>query len=200
MKSKQKTNNKKKKGRFARKHGRQCEHGWFMVVDPSSQRIVSIQSQRVPENNPVVERALTRILHLYPNVNAFIMDRNCGFVQRARQVAELKQIKKYIIDKWHAFGRVKTCVCNPRVHRVLMQRLKGVNTQICEQTFARFREYSKVFNNLRAARHHFLVLLFSTKHNAGVDAGDIEYLNEYKTKRVHAGKKAQKRKSYTCRQ
>lgn len=52
-------------------------NGWFMVMDPKSSRIVSAIPMINPENNAIVTQSLESILDLYPNCNAYIMDRNC---------------------------------------------------------------------------------------------------------------------------
>lgn len=79
----------------------------------------------------------------------------------------------------HAKTHVASCPNSPlRVLR-LKRRLRGINTQICEQTFSWFRGYARTFNSLRALRHKFLVLYFAKKHNKLVEKGDHSHLNEF---------------------
>jgi hypothetical protein len=117
------------------KHGqvRHTTNGWFMITDPATGRILSVEQQIEPENNAVVEAALGKVLPLYPQVDTFIMDRNCKFAPTAGKAAKFRCIKFWCIDKFHAVKHSKKCVCNPNVHTRLERRLRGVNTSISEQ-------------------------------------------------------------------
>lgn len=83
-------------------------NGWFMVTEPSSQRILSVQLQKTPENNEVKGRALSRIVSLYKNLDLFIHDRACGFEKYARKQNELKQFKYYVVDRFHGKNHTMT--------------------------------------------------------------------------------------------
>ena len=56
-----------------------------------------------------------------------------------------------------------------------MEQVKDRNCSICEQTFSWFRQYRATLNELERRRHHFAVLLFAVRHNAGRKG----YLNRY---------------------
>ena len=154
-------------------------HGWFMIVDPASGRVLSVVSQDDPENNLIASQALGKVLFLYPNVNCLIYDRNCSFMPAAQKNSALCQIQFWSIDLMHAYGHGKICACNPRVHKRLKSRLMNVNTSVCEQTFSWFRNYSKIFNDMRENRHRFAVLLFCSMHNQLVDNGATAHLNPF---------------------
>jgi len=195
-KSKRSKKNRKKKCK-KNKHKR-FNHGWFMVIDPRSKRIVSVRRQVNPENNAVVSASLEKVLWLYKKCDTFVMDRVCKYKKEGQSRAKLQQLKNYIVDKWHAKkGHNKRCTCSPCVHPRLNRRLRGVNTSICEQTFSWFRGYARTFNELRSQRHEFIVHYFSAKHNTLVAAGDLDHLNAYSTD----SKKSNKRKAskgYHC--
>ena len=176
-------------GNENRGHG----HGWFMLIDPVSSRILGIVSQDVPENNKVVSASLLKILPLYPKVDLLIMDRCCHYMKAAQSTSGLEQIKFFSLDRFHSSGHTSKCPCNPRSKTRLKNRIKGLNTSIAEQTFSWFRGYSKVLNDMRPLRHRFAVLLFCKWQNDLVENGNAQYLNQYK---VHHKKKA--RKSYAC--
>jgi len=145
-----------------------------------------------PENNEVVAKRLKSILPEYPNLDCFIMDRNCLFKKRAEKDSDLSQIKYYVIDKWHGQKHNSRCPCRPQSIRRLGNRIKGLNTPICEQTFNWFKGYAKQLNNMRPLRHQFLVLHFCKRHNELIDAEKTSHLNPY-SRNVHKNSK-----SYGC--
>ena len=180
----------RKDGHEKKRHG----HGWFMILDPKSSRILCAIPQDKPEGNDIIKEALCKVLPLYPRVDCFIMDRACHFMPSAKKNADLQQLKYYIVDKFHAFRHQRSCKCHPRRKR-LSERLGKLNTSIAEQTFSWFRSYAIVVNEMRRLRHHFLVLLFCKWHNQLVEEGNTQHLHP-----VAAQKKA-KRKStpYACK-
>ncbi len=146
------------------------------MADPKTGRILSVEQQFEPESNDVVVAALKKVLPLYPKVDAFVMDRNCKFVKRAKQETALHQIKTYAIDKFHGKGHNKKCVCNPFNHRGIMRRLRGVNTSVSEQVWAWFRGYCSTLNTMNPLRHRFFVLAYAKRHNAMINSGDVSHL------------------------
>ena len=186
--------NKKLKNKVKKGNGCKRGKGWFMIVDPKSQRIVSVREQTQPENNAIVEASLERVLPLYKECDAFIMDRVCKFAPQASKKTSLKQIKYYIVDKFHAKGHVKKCKFNPLLVSRLKRRCRGVNTSICEQTFSWFRGYARIFNELRPVRHRFIVRYFAKRHNDMVEANDFEHLNKHKAD----CRRKRKSHSYPC--
>eukprot|EP00435_Cladocopium_sp_Y103_P046658 s2045_g13.t1 len=68
-------------GNQKRGHG----HGWFMVIDPVSGRILAVTSQDEPEGNKVVTQSLLKILPQYPNIDLLVMDRCCHYMPSAAQ-------------------------------------------------------------------------------------------------------------------
>ncbi|OLQ13370.1 hypothetical protein AK812_SmicGene2621 [Symbiodinium microadriaticum] len=79
-------------------------HGWFMLVHPRDLRILAVKSMCVPENNAILHDSLLEILPLYKNLDGVIMDRACGFLPTAQADKNLKQIKYWSIDGFHARG------------------------------------------------------------------------------------------------
>lgn len=120
------------KGKFRKKGDpKQFTHGWFMVVDPKSKHVVSVQEQVTPEGNVVVRKALEAVLPEYPKCDALIMDRACSFAPSASKLKSMEQLKFFIVDKFHARTHSEGCKCNPWCVRRLMRRIKGVNTSVC---------------------------------------------------------------------
>ena len=186
---------KKRVGR-PRKSGkpRVHNHGWFMLVDPQSKHIVGVEPQRDPENNAIVISGLKRALPIYPRCNGFVLDRACKFDKEARQTPALSQLKHIAVDKWHQKSHNRRCKNSPKNVPALKRRFARVNTSIAEQTFSWFRGYTRLFNSMRAHRHHFAVLLFSRKHNALMDDGNFDHLNAFKP----SLKKSRTSSSYEC--
>ena len=158
-------------------------HGWFMVIDPCTSRILAIESLDKPENNEIVTRSVTKVLPLYPKVDLLILDRSCHYKSSAINNPELSQIKYYSLDKFHAYRHKSTCPCNPLAKKSLKKRLGSINTSVAEQTFSWFRGYANFLNDMRSLRHRFAVLLFCTWHNDLMTAGKTEHLNQFKWKK-----------------
>jgi hypothetical protein len=78
-----------------------------------------------------------------------------------------------------ATGHNKACKNSPLNVPRLKRRLKGVNTAVAEQVFSWFRGYARVFNEMRALRHKFLVLYYCRLHNQLVDVKNTSHLNAY---------------------
>ena len=155
-------------------------HGWFMLVNPQDQRILCVVAMDKPENNPVVQKSLEKVLPLYQKVNGFIMDRVCGFAPTHASKKSLSQIKYWSLDKFHAHRHKKTCVYNPLCVKRLSRRFAKTNTSACEQVFSWFRNYARILNEARAIRHTFKVLYFSKLHNQAVAENKASYLNKFK--------------------
>jgi len=151
-------------------------NGWFCIADPKSGRIWAMVPQVDPENNAVVTRALTKIIHNYKNVDCWIYDRNCKYMKIAKNIDKLSQIEFWAIVKLHAYGHDDKCPCSHLNNRIIKRRLANVNTVICEQTFAWFRGYAAIFNHLRPNRHEFTVMYFAKLHNAMINKGDLAHL------------------------
>lgn len=163
------------------------------TLDP---RGLSLLRQVQHENNEIVATSLEKVLWLYKQSDAFVIDRSCKFQKESESRPNLKQLKYYIIDKCHAKkGHNKKCKCPPYNHAPPKKRLKGVNNSICEQTFSWFRGYASTLNELHAQRHRFIVLYFASKHNKLVDAGDLKHLNAYT---VNKTRKRKATKGYHC--
>ena len=158
-------------------------HGWFMVIDPCTSRILAIESLDKPENNEIVTRSVTKVLPLYPKVDLLILDRCCHYKSSAINNPELSQIKYYSLDKFHAYRHKSTCPCNPLAKKSLKKRLGSINTSVAEQTFSWFRGYANFLNDMCSLRHRFAVLLFCTWHNDLMTAGKTEHLNQFKWKK-----------------
>ncbi|CAE7406745.1 unnamed protein product [Symbiodinium natans] len=83
-------------------------HGWFMVVNPADKRILWAKPMLVPEGNDILEDAITSILPSYKNMNCVIVDRACSFYPSALKQKRLKQIKFWVVDKFHSHGHTKS--------------------------------------------------------------------------------------------
>ena len=64
-------------------------HGWFMVIDPCTSRILAIESLDKPENNEVVTKSVTKVLPPCPKVDLLILDRCCHYKPSAINNPEL---------------------------------------------------------------------------------------------------------------
>ena len=170
-------------------------NGWFMLTDPKDGRVLAIEQQFEPENNAVKKKCLKKVLPLYNQCDCFIHDRACSTQPQLEKDVALKQIKYYTCDKFHSFRHKKTCKCNPHYVLRLKRRVAKVNTSVSEQVFSWFRGYSRVLNEMKACRHHFLVLYYCAQHNKHIEAGTAKYLNAYS----HLNKSKQKQsRSYSC--
>jgi hypothetical protein len=174
------SNKRSGRPRDFKKHSSSYTNGWFMLIDPKSKRIVNVLEQVEPENNAIVTASLEGAIPMYMNCDTFIMDRNCRYEKTGRSNENLSQIKHYIIDLLHSYKHSKTCMCSPRNVAKYKKRVKHVNTSIAEQTFSWFRGYARVFNELREARHRFVVRYFAKKHNELVSTGETTHLNPCK--------------------
>jgi hypothetical protein len=168
-------------------------HGWYMLTDPRSQRILAVTQMLFPENNEQTAHTLRKILPYYPNINCFIYDRACTFMPSASQNDFLSQIEYYICDVFHGNKHKPSCLCRSKSVRRLKRRLRGINTSIAEQTFAWFRGYARSFNEMQEANHRFFVLYFCKLHNTLVDDGDTGHLNPYVRQQVPRDSR-----TYTC--
>ena len=187
--SKKRAGRPRQDGHEKRSHG----HGWFMLIDPVSARILSVVPQDQPEGNTVATHSLLKVLPKYPKVDLLIMDRCCHFMPAALKTEGLEQLKYFSLDRFHSYGHTRKCPCNPRSKTRLKKRIAGLNTSVAEQTFSWFRGYSRVLNDMRRARHRFAVLLFCKWHNNMVLQGNTHHLNKYK---VQKAKNASK--PYAC--
>lgn len=88
-------------------------NGWLMLCDPTSGRIVYMGMMMEPEGNETATEALKETLWLYPACNCFVYDRACSIMPSAQQELALKQLKYFIVDKFHAHRHGKKCACNP---------------------------------------------------------------------------------------
>ena len=66
-----------------------------------------------------------------------------------------------------------------------MRRHPGINCSICESTYAWFRNYARVLNEMGFRRHAFLVFSYVRRRNDNLSAGDVEYLNAFAPKFSH---------------
>ena len=164
-------------------------NGWLMVSNPADGRVVSVELQVEPENNEVTARALGKVLVSYPKVDCFLLDRNCKFAPRFKDLANFKQIKPWAIDKFHGLKHNGKCPCNPYAHPRITRRLKGVNTSVAEQVWSWFRNYSNTLNPMSSTRHKFLVLQYVRRHNAMMESGDTSHLNGHAAAREGMGRR-----------
>lgn len=171
---------KKPSGRtaiYAKKVKRASHHnsGWFMAMTPAG-RIVAVTEQVESENNQTVHNTVGPLMDKMPNVDCLVYDRACSIQPSFTKDAKYKQIKYYCVDRLHARGHGEDCACNPNFVPRLKRRISKMNTVICEQTFAWFRTYAKVFNEMSPLRHSFFVHYFVHRHNIYNAAGQADYL------------------------
>lgn len=158
--------------------GRQKDmtHGWFLITDPRTSRVLSVVQQVQPEDNSIKAAALGKVMHMYPNCDCFIHDRNCSFEEYAHRNPALEQLHYYPTDKWHGFKHKEGCPNSPYEVPRLRRRVRGLNTSVAEQVFGWFRGYTKILNYTSPLRHKFLVLYFCKVHNSLVDEGNAKHL------------------------
>jgi hypothetical protein len=159
------------------KQPKRFKNGWFMVVDPRTRRIVSVSMMHKPECNDTAIGALERVIHTYPKVNVLIYDRACKLMPQATKRSRLRQIKTWAVDKMHGRKHTKGCKCNPHTVKKIWNRLRGINSSVCEQTFSWFRGYASTLNTMSPIRHRFMVLRYCQLHNGLVESGDVGHLN-----------------------
>ena len=109
-------------------------------------------------------------------MNTFVYDRCCSFYVSAQKLAACRGIKYWCVDWMHAKGHSSSCPCNPYRIKRLSRRLKGVNTQVAEQSFAWFKGYARPLNEMTPLRHKFLVLYFAKLHNNYIEERNVGYL------------------------
>ena len=120
---------------------------------------------------------LDKIIDIYPRCNCFIYDRSCCIHREAQTKPALAQIKFWTVDRFHANGHVRSCQQSPLNVQALNRRLAGVNTAVAEQVFSWFRGYARTFNEMRPARHSFVVLCYCRMHNELVAKNQASHLN-----------------------
>lgn len=105
----------KRAGRPRRKPRKTGYHanGWFFLCDPKTSRILYMSMMLEPEGNETATASLKETLWLYPRCNCFVYDRACSLMPSAQQDPELKQLKYYVVDWFHAHRHGKKCKCNP---------------------------------------------------------------------------------------
>ena len=136
--------------------------------------------------------SLLTILPKYKNLDGFVMDRVCGFAPKAKEDSDLKQIKYWAIDHFHALRHKQTCAYNPLYVKRLGKRFKGINLPAAEQVFSWFRNYARILNEARPLRHSFKGLYFVKQHNMAIRFKKATYLNKHQ----RLPKKTSK--SYAC--
>ena len=169
-------------------------NGWFMLCDPRTQRVLCVTQMLSPECNATVKTALMKVLPIYYKCDTFVYDRNCSFAPKAQYDPNFQQLDYYPVEPWHGLTHKKGCKWCTRNVPSYKRRLKGVNCSVCEQTYAWFRHYARVLNEMRYRRHAFLVLYYVRRHNKCLAEGEADYLNEFAPSVPHARRK----RSYAC--
>ena len=171
-----------------RKNGdaRRTNNGWFVVCAPATGEVLAASQMRDPENNAIAKETFQKALKKCPRVNCLIYDRMCTLHKRLRPKAEFRKIKHFAVDKMHARGHSRECLCNPTHIPELKRRVRKLNTQICEQTFSWFRRFAFTFNVMSPLRHRFITLRYLAKHNECISHGDCAYLSPMSRSRKRA--------------
>ena len=154
----------------------EAKKGWFMLLDPKSGHVLAATPMNTNECNDAITQTLDKVKHLYPSTSCFIYDRCGQYDPSIRMREDLKHIRFWAVDKLHAKGHVKCCKHSPYNAPRLLRRLRGVSTQIAEQTFAWLRKYRVSFEEIRSCRHHLLLFHYCQRHNDLVDKGSTDHL------------------------
>ena len=171
-------------------------NGWFMVCDPTSRRVVSVEQQILPERNATVTAALTKAVKTCKEAHTFVYDRNCGYYKTAKTKPALNQIKNYVVEPWHGNRHKRSCKLCVQNNRRLKKLIKNVNCSICEQTFSWFRNFAGTLNETTLERHRCLVLYYCKVHNENIENDEVSYLN---ASALNAKKRRFKgKRSYPC--
>lgn len=178
-------------------------NGWFMATHPGTGVILGLFEMKDPENSDVALNLVQNLLPHYPKVDAVLYDRACSIFKKAKNTQDLKPVKFWCVDKFHAKGHCNKCKCSPSVVPAIDKRLKRVNTSISEQVFSWFRGYSSTFNSMNAKHQRFYVLAYSRRHNHLQKLDDMQHLNPWSArkstlKRAGVLQKPASRK-YKCR-
>ena len=178
-------------------------NGWFMATHPGTGVILGLFEMKDPENSDVALNLVQNLLPHYPKVDAVLYDRACSIFKKAKNTQDLKPVKFWCVDKFHAKGHCNKCKCSPSVVPAIDKRLKRVNTSISEQVFSWFRGYSSTFNSMNAKHQRFYVLAYSRRHSHLQKLDDMQHLNPWSArkstlKRAGVLQKPASRK-YKCR-
>ena len=82
-------------------------NGWFVICDPKSGKIVSVEEMQEPENNEVKLDCLQKVIHKYKNVDLFIHDLACKLEPTAQE--KFPQIKYWSVDRFHGAKHNTSC-------------------------------------------------------------------------------------------
>lgn len=162
---------------------RRYTNGWFMVCEPSG-KVLACKPQLNPENNAHVAGVFAAALSKHPHVNCIVYDRNCGLAPGLKEKAAFTGVKYWPIDKFHGERHSAKCRYSPKNNKAYKRRLRGVNTVVCEQLFAWFRNYARALNEMRPNRQMFLVLHYVKRHNLMLSQGDRVHLGSLKRRRT----------------
>ena len=110
-------------------------------------------------------------MHLY-------YDRACRVEPLVKKNGLYKNIRHWIVYKFHAHRHKSSCTCSPLQVRRLKRRVQDLNTSIAEQTFSWFRKYARCVNDLRPKKNKLLILHYVKKHNDLSDAGNCDYITQ----------------------
>ena len=152
-------------------------------------RILRAKPTQKPEGNDILDEAISAVMPLYKNMNCAVVDRACCFLPRAVKSKRFKQVKHWIVDKFHAYS----CVRNPLHRPSLARRIRNTNTSAAEQVFSWFRGFARILHEATPERHAFKVLYYCTLHNRAVEQRRTGYLNQYVKRR-----KKKQSKPYSC--
>lgn len=123
---------------------------------------------------------VARLRQLFPHLNLIIHDDACHLRRFADKRHDINEFAKhlaypemrYIIDRFHARGHVDAwCLanCHPKAPEV-QGLLDGINTSICEITFARLSRYKHMFRKMGRWTGQFFVQEVMDSHNIGLGA------------------------------
>ena len=160
-------------------------NGRFMLCHPRMQRVVCVSHMLKPERNAIVTAALEKVLPFYPKCDTFVYDRNCSYAPNQRKRETLQQLKHFPLEAWHGTKHKAGCKYCTRNVPAYKRRHRGINCSICESTYAWFRNYARVLNEMGFRRHAFLVFYYVRRRNDNLSAGDVQYLNAFAPKLSH---------------
>ena len=125
----------------------------------------------------MVTTGLAKAIRRFPKMNCLVYDRMCKLKPSMSKKEEFRGNKTWAVDEFHSAQHSSSCKCNSKVVRKNANRLRNVNTVVCEQTFAWFRKYNTTFNRMQPLRHRVLFMNYSAHHNECVLDGAATHLS-----------------------
>ena len=85
-----------------------------------------------PENNEHKIESISKVIHLYKNVNVFIHDFACKLAPCCIEQKLFPQIETWAVDRFHGAKHNQDCKFSPYNDQRIADRLDNVNTSRSE--------------------------------------------------------------------